>query len=1191
MKILMLLALSLALLASYAEAKKVLAHFMVGNTAHYDQALWEDEMRLAAGSGIDAFALNIANGEKHNDVQLDLAFKAAAARNFKLIFSFDYAGGEFPWTKETVLGLLRTYATKGTYLPHNGLPLVSTFEGPDFADDWNWIKSSFKVFFVPDWSSKGAKIAVGLGNGVADGLFNWAAWPDQPNWPKETYIDASYAVALKGKPYMMPVSPWFYTNMPGFDKNWMWRGEMLWYDRWVQTLHVQPEWVQIISWNDYGESHYIAPIRGEKSLVAFGDTYGKSPFNYARGIEHGAWRIFLPHMISLYKTGTAAVTQEGLNIWYRMHPKSAGCKDSGTTAYTATHMQVERPWTEGNRDGVFFAAMLGSAASAHVTIGGTVFNPTWRYFPEGGVGIYVGWVETQATGTVKVEIKRGANVVVSLTGERPIGGCQDGFFNFNPVVYATLGPTIASKSPPVVINKDTPCVAGNGIGDFQDLCQNACKFNYCPLEACMCTKWGKQQGTDIVRGPPGYPAAGRDTNFEGLCAVTCSYGSAGICPSGKCGMVKLPPIVSSVSPFTAKSCTSGHALPTVPGDQAARDKICAFGCKYGYCPTEICVCDSVGVLVLPQNVGVQYTGDKPGFKSSLVGIRLLCKYTCGWGVCPAPVCKLPGQVPAPVCIKGTGKGNFEGLCDFSCHFGFCPEPCTCLEKGDQVPAPADNGKSGYPAPGVGWEYGELCRYACSHGYCPSGAFTSCAVGGDEEKSLTERWKSVDGDNAIFDLAVIWGIRVRAIQERGGDYLAEMNNFIYMVSESFAGKKTNGEPFAGKAYSCHILGSARCDVPLTCQQSNYPAVGLVMQSFGNMHGFHNSMYTAVTDAATAISERAKSISDACIKKATSPLEALLKILGVIDLITTVAGAGIWSKIFKASFAARWSKSVEVAETFKDSATAAIETYGALSGASTEFETAAENAKNLGEFATALVSHFHTTISKTLTSYFTFIDEIGAAPLRRAINGGVFLENPITAAGISRDDMKNSFLETFSAQLVLTAWASGDKQWPVVVFVEKITEETPEEAAGTEDGFMFGPDAPTARIHHNGHTLWLVEGRTSGVLAEVVPASLLKGTEELIKDNNPLGVTLKQLAVSAYEGWRRNGQKNPFPMSSTTSGAAGSSDFMPFEQGVMTPGFINIPVCTVQDVIDNWQYFARGEPKIPRCNYYPCCNIPK
>lgn len=33
---------------------------------------------------------------------------------------------------------------------------------------------------------------------------------------------------------MMPISPWFFTNLPGYDKNWLWRrGDMLWYDRWV----------------------------------------------------------------------------------------------------------------------------------------------------------------------------------------------------------------------------------------------------------------------------------------------------------------------------------------------------------------------------------------------------------------------------------------------------------------------------------------------------------------------------------------------------------------------------------------------------------------------------------------------------------------------------------------------------------------------------------------------------------------------------------------------------------------------------------------------------------------------------------------------------------------------------------------------------------------------------------------------
>lgn len=46
-----------------------------------------------------------------------------------------------------------------------------------------------------------------------------------------TYIDASYNLTLTnagGKPYMMPVSPWFYTNLPGYHKNWAWKGDNLW---------------------------------------------------------------------------------------------------------------------------------------------------------------------------------------------------------------------------------------------------------------------------------------------------------------------------------------------------------------------------------------------------------------------------------------------------------------------------------------------------------------------------------------------------------------------------------------------------------------------------------------------------------------------------------------------------------------------------------------------------------------------------------------------------------------------------------------------------------------------------------------------------------------------------------------------------------------------------------------------------
>lgn len=82
--------------------------------------------------------------------------------------------------------------------------------------------------------------------GVADGLLSWAAWPWGPQ-EMTTYVDASYRDYLSGLPYMMPVSPWFYTNLPGYNKNWMWRSDNLWYDRWQEVWYLQPEFVEILT--------------------------------------------------------------------------------------------------------------------------------------------------------------------------------------------------------------------------------------------------------------------------------------------------------------------------------------------------------------------------------------------------------------------------------------------------------------------------------------------------------------------------------------------------------------------------------------------------------------------------------------------------------------------------------------------------------------------------------------------------------------------------------------------------------------------------------------------------------------------------------------------------------------------------------------------------------------------------------
>ncbi|PLB43332.1 glycosyl hydrolase family 71 protein [Aspergillus steynii IBT 23096] len=417
-------------------AKAVFAHFMLGNTENYTTKNWESDINLAKESSIDGFVLNMARNEKL-PTQIYNAFTVSADLSFKLLFSFDYAANG-SWPKSQVLNLLNEYSTHPAYYMHNKQPLVSTFEGPDAWKDWQEIKEKTNAFFIPDWSSVGP--AKAANRSVVDGLFSWGAWPEGPRG-LNTSLDDAYIDALDGKAYMMPVSPWFYTNMPGFEKNWVWRGDELWTDRWAQVMDLDPEFVQIISWNDYGESHYIGPI-GAGDGVDVWDAFGRgeAPYNYAKDVQHDGWRTFLPYWVQRYKANkTVDVSEDEENVvtWYRLARDGAsGCKDGGTTGNAKVQGQKEYKPEEILRDRIFYAALLGSPANVSVKVGGAAVAGTWDVEPEGGKGVYTGSVEVKDEGDVKVVVKRGDDVVAQVDGEKIRGDCEadGGYRNFNPWV-------------------------------------------------------------------------------------------------------------------------------------------------------------------------------------------------------------------------------------------------------------------------------------------------------------------------------------------------------------------------------------------------------------------------------------------------------------------------------------------------------------------------------------------------------------------------------------------------------------------------------------------------------------------------------------------------------------------------------------------------------------------------------------
>lgn len=198
---------------------------------------WNQEILAAHAAGIDGFALNIGPNDHYTMPQLRQAYSAASSLfggRFVLFLSFDMAAGD--WPVEQVVACINEFKGSPAQCRVNGLPFVSTFEGPQWAENWPAVREATGgIYLVPDWSSLGPH-GVGERLGLIDGAcefelisiscvlvveglrcvlasVSWAAWPQADQHHMSTDEDVQYQRALRGKSFMAGVSPWFYTSM------------------------------------------------------------------------------------------------------------------------------------------------------------------------------------------------------------------------------------------------------------------------------------------------------------------------------------------------------------------------------------------------------------------------------------------------------------------------------------------------------------------------------------------------------------------------------------------------------------------------------------------------------------------------------------------------------------------------------------------------------------------------------------------------------------------------------------------------------------------------------------------------------------------------------------------------------------------------------------------------------------------
>ena len=276
---------------------------------------------------------------------------AAEFKNFTLFISFDFAT-EGNWDVDTIANLTNTFKDEPAQFKVDGKPLVSTFEGGEFKHSWKEVRERVDgdIYFVPDWSGLGPfriqEQAEDLIDGACESIspatpphpnqltypllpVSFNTWPGSGQTKMTTYPDNEYTGVLPTKTYMMGVSPYFYTRIAHLNKNWYSSSDSLWYDRWLQVLEVLPDMVQIITWNDYGESHYIGDIVTTQVIDASAD--------YVKGMSHKGFRAMLPYFIAAYKAGKKDIPlpesmgDGAVSAWYRTTPANlTDCSDGET---------------------------------------------------------------------------------------------------------------------------------------------------------------------------------------------------------------------------------------------------------------------------------------------------------------------------------------------------------------------------------------------------------------------------------------------------------------------------------------------------------------------------------------------------------------------------------------------------------------------------------------------------------------------------------------------------------------------------------------------------------------------------------------------------------------------------------------------------------------------------------------------
>lgn len=205
-----------------------------------------------------------------------------------------------------------------------------------------------------------------------------------------------------------------------------------------------------------------------------------------------------------------------------------------------------------------------------------------------------------------------------------------------------------------------------------------------------------------------------------------------------------------------------------------------------------------------------------------------------------------------------------------------------------------------------------------------------------------------------------------------------------------------------------------------------------------------------------------------------------------------------------------------------------------------------------------------------------DRAGTQNLGDLTRDGRFLVPMGTA---STWDVSKALADTLKLMSIPKAWASDPARFPVILVHEGESDKSPIELNGWPEGqnidrMIIKPEtASEMRLVHRGYTIWLVvfyDRKYADDWSLQPPKGLAK-----LDGKNPDYSSLhwNDIARSALDGWLEYNKQNGYGTSKT------DFDVLQYDKDFKTPGFFNIPICSIQEAFD--------ADTTNKCPNFPCC----